>query len=294
MAAMHVGTASVNWGYDPLYTWLTPTPFDQMLDEMAASGYEGTEISYHFPMDIESLRQDLARRNLRAAATFHEVDLLDPAQHASEIARALPVADRLKALGCDTLILADHTTPQRLDVAGRVAPDGSDGLDERQWQAVARGLNLLGEALRERGMRAVVHPHVGTYIETREEIDRLCALTDPALIGLCPDSGHLAYAGADPEAVFVDYAPRIWYVHLKDVDSAKLAEVRSQHMDFTEAVRYDLFVPLGAGMVNFPRIFAALTASQYNGWIIVEQDAAPEPLSMARQSRAYLREVIGI
>lgn len=287
---MHVGTASVNWGFDPLYHWTSPPSFEQMLTEMEQSGYEGTEISYNFPTDVAPLRADLQRHHLRAAATFHEVDLLDPSRHDDEIARVVPVADRLQALGSDVLILSDHTTPHRLEVAGRVAADGSDGLDEARWQALAAGLNRIGALLRDRGMRAVYHPHVGTHVETRPEIDRLCTLTDPALLGLCPDTGHLAYAGADPEAVFVDYAPRVWYVHLKDVDRAKLEQVRAEHLDFAAAVRLGAFVPLGEGMVNMERIFGALRASDYDGWVIVEQDAPENPLAAAQQSRAYLRD----
>jgi inosose dehydratase len=277
-----------------LYDWVVTPSFEQMLDEMAASGYEATEISYHFPTDIAALRRDLDRRNLRAASTFHEVQLLDAAQHDAELARVVPVADRLQALGCDILILSDHSSPYRLQVAGRVAPDGSDGLSETQWQALASGLNRIGAYLRDRGMRAVFHPHVGTYVETRAEIDRLLSLTDLELLGLCPDTGHLAYAGADPEAVFVDYAPRIWYVHLKDMDAAKLAVVREQHLDFPSAVKLGLFVPLGDGMVNMHRIFAALQSASYDGWVIVEQDAPADPLWAAMRSRAYLRDTFGV
>jgi len=291
---MHVGTASVNWGFDPLYRWTSPPSFEQMLAEMAESGYEGTEISYHFPTDVPALRAALDRHRLRAAATFHTVELLDHARHAAELARMLPVADRLQALGCDTLILSDEATPRRLVVAGRVADDGSDGLTDAQWHALAAGLDLMGSTLRERGMRAVFHPHVGTYVETRAEIDRLCALTDPDLLGLCPDTGHLAYAGADPEAVFVDYAPRIWYVHLKDVDAEALRQVRAERLDFAAAVRRGLFVPLGEGMVRMNSIFGALRTAGYDGWVIVEQDAPTDPLTAAKASRAFLRESFGV
>jgi inosose dehydratase len=294
VATIHVGTASVNWGFDPLYTWVVTPSFDQMLAEMAQSGYEGTEISYHFPTDVEALRRDLQRHGLRAASTFHAVRLLDPADHDAELARVLPVADRLQALGCDTLILSDEVSPRRLAVAGRVAPDGSDGLDDRRWQALASGLNKIGAMLRDRGMKAVVHPHAGTYVETRAEIDRLCAMTDPALVGLCPDTGHLAYAGADPEAVFVDYAPRVWYVHLKDIDGAKLERARAERLDFAAAVRLGAFVPIGTGMVDMDRIFGALRAAEYDGWVIVEQDAPAEPLAAAKQSRAFLRDRFGL
>jgi inosose dehydratase len=284
-----VGTASVNWGYDPLYDWTSPPPFEQLLAEMAATGYEGTEISYHFPDDVDELRAALQRHGLQSAATFHEVQLLDPALHEAETARAMVVADRLQALGSDVLILSDHTSAHRIAVAGRVAADGSDGLAEPQWRSLADGLNRIGDALRARGMRGVLHPHVGTFVETRAEIDRILNLTDPELVGLCPDTGHLAYGGADPEAVFVDYAPRVWYVHLKDIDAAKLDQVRSRRLSFTEAVKLGLFVPLGDGMVNIPRIVAALRASAYDGWIIPEQDAPADPIAAARQSRDYLR-----
>lgn len=291
---MLVGTASVNWGFDPLYDWVTTPSFEQMLDEMAASGYAGTEISYHFPTDIEGLRRQLQQRNLRAASTFHAVNLFDRAMHDDEFEKVKPVADRLQALGCDILILSDDVSPHRLEVAGRVAPDGSDGLTDAQWTAFADGLNRIGEYLRDRGMRAVFHPHVGTFVETREEVDRLFQLTDPALLGLCPDTGHAAYAGADPEALIVDYASRVWYVHLKDVDAAKLVTVREQRMPFQDAVKFGLFVPIGTGMVNFGRMFKALTDASYDGWIIVEQDAPDEPLAAAKQSRQYLRDEFGL
>ena len=294
MATMHVGTASVNWGYDPLYDWTAPPSFEQLLTEMALTGYEGTEISYNFPTDVDSLRADLDRHGLRAAATFHEVRLLDRSRHADEVEAAMVVADRLQALGSEVLILSDHTTEHRLAVAGRVAADGSDGLSDDRYHALADGLNRIGERLRARNMRAVLHPHVGTFIETRAELDRIMQLTDPALLGLCPDTGHLAYAGADPEAVFVDYAPRVWYVHLKDIDAAKLAQVRAERLGFVAGVRLGLFVPIGDGMVNVQRIISALRGSQYDGWLIVEQDAPPAPLEAAQRSRQYLRATFDI
>jgi inosose dehydratase len=291
---MLVGTASVNWGFDPLYFWTNPPSFDEMLSQMAESGYAGTEISYHFPTDVPELRSDLARHGLLAAATFHEVELLDPALHDAEADRVIPVADRLQALGCDILILSDHTSPERLAVAGRVNPDGSDGLDDRRWQNLADGLNRIGKMLRDRGMRAVFHPHVGTFVETRVEIDRLCSLTDPELLGLCPDTGHLAYAGVDPEAIFVDYAPRVWYVHLKDVDAGVLNTVRAERLDFASGVQRGLFVPLGDGSVDMNRIFGSLKAANYDGWIIVEQDAPTDPIYAAKRSRAFLKDRFGL
>jgi inosose dehydratase len=289
-----VGTASVNWGFDPLYTWVQRPPFERMLDEMAAAGYGGTEISYNFPADTEELRLSLAKRGLRAAATFHAVDLREASKHDSALRDVVPIADRLQALGSDTLILSDAPTPPRLAVAGRVSADGSDGLNAAQWRAMGDGLNRIGEFLLARGMRGVFHPHVGTFVETRAEIDRLCAMTDPLLLGLCPDTGHLAYAGVNSEDLFQDYAHRIGYVHLKDVDSDLLARVHSEKIGFVRAVELGLFVELGEGVVAFDRIIESLARVDYGGWLVVEQDAPRDPLGSAISNRRFLREEFGL
>jgi inosose dehydratase len=285
-----VGTASVNWGFDPLYTWVRPPTFGRMLDEMAQAGYEGTEISYNFPEDAALLHGELERHKLKAASTFHVLDVRDPVNHEEALRAVVPVADRLQVLGCNVLILSDAPSLQRLAVAGRVAGDGSDGLGDASWQAMGDGLNRVGELLARRGMRAVFHPHVGTYVESRAEIDRLCAMTDPALVGLCPDTGHLAYAGVSPEEIFADYADRIGYIHLKDVDGEKLARVREERIGFVRAVEMGLFVELGTGMVVMPRIIEPLKRAGYRGWMIVEQDAPRDPLDAAKKNRLFLRE----
>lgn len=294
VSAIDVGTASVNWGFDPLYTWVRRPSFARMLDEMAEAGYAGTEISYNFPADADELRGELGHRNLRAAATFYAVNLRDPANHREAMRGALTIADRLAGLGSDVLILSDEPTHARLSVAGRVAADGSDGLGETAWIAMSDGLNQIGEGLAARGTRAVFHPHVGTYVETRSEIDRLCAMTDPALVGLCPDTGHLAYAGVAPEEIFRDYAGRIGYVHLKDVDPGKLEHVRAERIGFVRAVEMGLFVELGTGMVSTSTIIGALRGAAYRGWLIVEQDAPPDPLRSAIKNRNYLRQEFGL
>jgi inosose dehydratase len=289
-----VGTASVNWGFDPLYTWVHTPSFSQMLDEMAASGYAGTEISYHFPDDARVLSDALAQRGLRAASSFFAVDLRDPAKHAAATKKALQIAERLQSLGADVLILSDLPSAERLEIAGRVAHDGSDALPQSGFRAMADGLNHIGRALKSRGMRAVFHPHVGTFVETRAEIDTLYSLLDGALVGLCPDTGHLAYAGVPIADVFEDYAACIGHVHLKDVDAEKLERVRSERIDFAGAVRLGLFVELGKGIVSIPALVRALRGAKYAGWLIVEQDAPEDPLGSAKRNRAYMRDAMGL
>lgn len=294
VADIAVGTASVNWGFDPLYTWVTTPSFTDMLDQMAAAGYAGTEISYNFPSNVSVLRDQLETHQLRAAGSFQAVNLRDRHTHDQILGEVMVVADRLADLGSNVLILSDRPSTRRLEIAGRVATDGSDGLAPAQWQTMCDGLNRAGERLASRAIRAVFHPHVGTFVETRPEIERLCELTDPALIGLCPDTGHLAYAGVNPEEIFSDYASRIRYVHLKDVDRVKLDSARAQGIDFVRAVRMGLFVELGTGIVDIARIMRTLRDAHYAGWLIVEQDAPSDPGAAAKHNREYLRQKFGL
>ncbi len=286
---MLVGTASVNWGFDPLYTWVIPPSLDDMLDQMAATGYSGTEVSYNFPRDPADVRRRLDARGLLAVSSFVAVDFRDRTNHDKGLREVADAGERLRALGACVLILSDKPSPARLARAGRVALDGSDALDRSSWSAMCEGLNRAGELLAASGMQAAFHPHVGTYVENRAEIDDLCKATDPALVGLCPDSGHLAYAGVSPEEIFTAYASRIKHVHLKDVDADKLRRVRAEGTDFVSAVRMGLFVELGTGIVQMKSILRSLDVAHYAGWLVVEQDAPKDPLVAAARNRAYLR-----
>jgi len=288
---MRAGTAPVNWGDDPMYTWVTLPPYEVMLDQMVEAGYEGTEYTPTLPSDPQRLRQALEARGLALISNFAEVDLRDRATHADELARLRQRARLLHEAGASILVVADASTPHRLGVAGRVT--ANDMLSEPQWQALGEGLNRLGETTRQEGIRLALHPHAGTYVETRDEVDRVMALTDPALVGLCPDTGHLAYGGADPVAVFDDYAARVWHVHLKDVDRALMQQLLGGSQDFVEAVRAGIFPELGTGMVDLRGCLEALKRVGYDGWVVVEQDAPPSPLQSAINNRRFMREVGG-
>jgi inosose dehydratase len=140
-------------------------------------------------------------------------------------------------------------------------------------------------------MRPVFHPHAGTCVETRAEIDRLLAGLDPSVIGYCPDTGHIAYAGDDPVAAIVDYADRIAHVHIKDVDLAALTRARENRVDFLEVVRLGVFTALGQGGADLGRALRTLRDVGYDGWLVVEQDAAARPLEDAIASRRFVERV---
>jgi inosose dehydratase len=269
------------------------------MDQIAAAGYSGTELGPwgFYPTDPDQLRSELERRGLTLASAFCPVELTEPDAYPLAERQALEVAALLRALGTDELILADPQRPTRATIAGRVSP--ADELPADKWDVLIDGLNHLGARLARDGMTAVYHHHAATYVETMAEIDRLLDRTDPTTVGLCLDTGHAAYGGADPVAILRRWGDRVRYVHLKDVDPAVLADIQTRRLDYEAGVRAGAFCPLGRGCVDFAGVFRELRRHAYTGWLIVEQDVIfddtgtpASPLDAARQSRAFLNEVM--
>ncbi len=286
---IRVGTAPVNWGVDPEYTWIEQRPYREILDEMCLAGYDATEWAYTFPSDPDELRRELGARKMALASSFCSVDFLG----AYDPEPAMKVCRLLKCLGSRDLLVAQRGTPERYAKAGRI--EASDGPSDGDWRRLVANLHDLAERARQLGARAAFHNHAGTAVETGPELERLCADTDPALVRLCLDTGHLAYGGTDPVAFAAEHADRLGYVHLKDVDAARLRHARERGLAFLEAVRAGIFVELGHGALDLPAFIATLRAVRYEGWLIVEQDSATRsPLESARMNRQYLKENFGL
>jgi inosose dehydratase len=154
-------------------------------------------------------------------------------------------------------------------------------------------ITAVGQVMRRYGVTAAFHNHVGSFIETRAELDRLMQAVPAELLALGPDTGHMAWAGGDVTDMVRNYADRIVTMHLKDVDAAAAARARADGVDYRSAERYGVWTELGQGMVDFPAIFAILRTHGFAGWLIVETDVTQlaTPLASAQQSRVYLRSL---
>ncbi len=297
---LRVGNAPVSWA---VYEADRPNPpFARILDEIAASGYQGTELGPYgyLPTDPAALRRELEIRQLGLGSSFVPLPLEDASQRAASVAKALVVARLLATQDVAELILADDEDEARQKIAGRIPMDGSAGWSDAQWKEAAATVNAVAKALREElNMRVVMHHHAGTFIETPAEVDRFLAETDQETVGLLLDTGHYAYGGGDPVELLRRHGGRVRYVHLKDARAAELEHVRESRATMNEAWRRGVFCPLGEGVVDFPRVIEGLRRNGYSGWLIVEQDVVPdangrlqpEPFDSAKKSRAYLREL---
>lgn len=292
---IRVATAPMNWNSDDLPDLRPKIPIDQILREMAEAGYEGTEYGTGLPLDPRALTAMLVPHGLALASMFCWVALEEPDRQRSEIERALGVARTLSAMEVRELILGVRGSAQRIALAGRVPVDGSAGLTTKQWGILADGIHALARSCEPLGVRLLVHPHAGSYVETRAELETLFSVTDKNALGLCVDAGHLVYGGADPVEVVEAFGPRVWYVHIKDVNPAVLALSSQNGLGFLDALRSYIFCGLGKGCVDLRRLVDALRKVRFSGWMVIEQDTSPEPpLETARRNRRYLKETFGL
>ena len=295
---IRVANAPCSWGILEFELQGEAAGYRQVLDEMQATGYSGTELGDwgFMPTDPKVLRRELAARQLQLLAAFVPVDLSNPQAHAEGETTALRTA-RLLAAAAESpfIVLADYngSNPIRTRNAGRIRPE--HGLTAQQWERFAQGVTRIAAAVRDQtGLRTVFHHHCAGFVETPAEIETLLDLTDPELVGLCFDTGHYAFGGGDPVAGVRKHAGRIWHFHFKDHDPAVAARSRAEGWDYFESVRHGIFCELGKGNVDFPAVVAELEKAGYKGWGVVEQDVLPgmgSPKESAARNREYLRRL---
>jgi inosose dehydratase len=291
-----VANAPCSWGVLEFDLEGEAAGYVQVLDEILETGYEGTELGDwgFMPIEPTQLRQEIHSRRLTLLGAFVPVMLQDPEAHATGIEAAVRTARLMAEVEGDRpfIVLADANgkIPERTQNAGRILPEHS--LNESEWQIFAEGTGRVAEVVKkETGLRTVFHHHCAGYIERPEEIDRLLQLTDPALLGLCFDTGHYRFGGGDPVAGLQAHKDRIWHVHFKDCHPEIAERSRAEKWDYFTSVRNGIFCELGKGDVDFPRIKAELETMGYDGWIVVEQDVLPgmgKPKESARRNREYL------
>jgi inosose dehydratase len=256
-----IAGAPISWGVCEVPGWghqLTP---ERVLKEMREVGLAATEIGPDgfLPAAPDAMAEVLAHHDLHAVGGFTPLLLHVPAHD------PLPEVEQLlksyAASNADVLVLSA--------VTGLDGYDSRPELDADGWKLLLSNLDRLTALAADRGVRAVLHPHVGTMIENGEEVRRV--LEDSA-ISLCLDTGHLLIGGTDPAELTRQAPERIAHTHMKDVNASLAAEVRSGRLTYTEAVREGMYRPLGAGDVDVEAIVTHLSARGYDGWYVLEQD----------------------
>lgn len=286
---LRIANAPTSWGVEDPGAGANP-PWRHVLDQVALAGYAGVELGPigYLPQKEYVLRRELELRRLELVGGF----LFRPLHTADGIAHALDVARRtcrlLAAAGARHLVIIQGFTRERERAAGR--PGAALQLRDAEWRTLVEGVHEVAQiAADDHGLVPCFHPHAGTDVEFAHEIERLLDDTDPALVRLCIDTGHCAYAGVDPVALYRRHADRVAYFHLKDVDRDRLRGALARALSFEQGVAARVFCPLGQGMVDFSGLRDALEERGFDGWGTVEQDRLPtESATPAEHARASL------
>jgi inosose dehydratase len=301
---VHVANAPLSYGAFELTVGAYPNvpgP-DELLAEMAAAGYEGTELGPPgYLGEGDELGQRLERYGLALTGGWNQLRFSEREhwdEDLAELERGLALFDAAGAGPGARPVLGDAGSDARRANPGRGGEDRTLGLDDAGWPHFADGVARAQELVRSRGYEPTFHPHTSTYVEAPWEIERLLELTD---VGLLVDTGHLLVGGSDPIDALRDWAERVNYVHVKDVRLDVLRGVIADRADALEAWRRGIFCELGEGDVDLPGFFAELARSSYSGWIVVEQDRIPregEPLAESAdaqvRNREWLRRNVGL
>jgi inosose dehydratase len=270
---------------------------------MAETGFVGTELGPpgYFGQGPE-VGQMLAGHGLELMGSFLPLRFSRPGGFEEDLAGMESALDTLDAAATDRakpfVLLADaFLEPDRLQHAGDIENHPETWLPPGRAELLVANLERSAARCRERGFPVSLHYHAGTYIETPREIAQVVAAIDTDLIGLCFDTGHSAFGGGDPLEFLKEYGGLVNHVHLKDVDTERMAEVRAEGGDLVAAWERGVFCPLGEGDAHVGECLDELLRRGYDGWIVVEQDRVlgpDEPFSDAvadgRKNRAYLAE----
>jgi inosose dehydratase len=282
--AARIAGAPISWGVCEVPGWGYQMGVRRVLGEMSALGLTATEFGPpgFLPDDPQARAGQLAEYGLRAVGGFFPEVLHDPDR--DPIPALDGFIDGCVASHADVVVLAAHT--------------GSDGYDERPtlddagWKTLLANLDRLADHAHSRDVVLALHPHVGTMVETGDEVDRVL---DGSSVPLCVDTGHMFVGGGDPVAVARSAPGRVRHVHLKDVDGDIAGRVTAGDLAYGDAVRAGMFCPLGDGDIDIAGLVQTLESAGYQGWYVLEQDvmldeqpADAGPVANVRRSLDFL------
>jgi inosose dehydratase len=289
-----LGVCCTLWWNDDFPTIDAGISFGQAVSEMALAGFQGCSIGHKYPSDAAELKAALDLRGLRVSEPWTSTYFTIGKMRQKTIAAFEETLAHVKALGGTELVVAEFGASSHLLPVDVFA--NRPVFTNAQWDALTSGLDELGKIAGSAGMKLSYHHHMGTGVMTRADIDRLMASTDPDLVHLLLDTGHMAFAGDDPLELARAYADRIGHVHMKSIRPEVVSRVREEGLSFQEGVELGVFTVPGDGAIDFRPILEVLADADYRGWLVVEAEQDPNkaiPLEYAKKARAYLADVLG-
>jgi len=268
------GTNPIAWSNDDDRSLGAHITLDQCLDETAEIGFDGIEKGHKFPQEPAALKAVLEPRKLRYVSGWHSLNLL--VNSVEEEKKAMqPALDLLKAMGSKVIIVCETSNAIHGDNDKSLSE--RPVLEEARWEEFGAGVEALAAYAAVQGIALVYHHHMGTVVQSEDEIDLLMQHTGPHT-KLLLDTGHCLFGGGDPERVANKHMARVGHIHAKNVRPAIATEVRDRGLSFLEGVRRGVFTVPGdtEGGVDFVPVLKIAAENGYQGWLVIEAEQDPD------------------
>lgn len=287
-----IGINPISWMNDDLPSLGGETPLETALSEGAEIGYRGFELGNKFPKEPAALRAVLGKYGLECVSGWYSGQLADAGR---------TVEQEIEAVGPHLRLLAENGAT--VMVYGEVA-DAIQGKPQplykrprftsgQQWQDYADKMSAFARHTLAHGVRLSYHHHMGAYVESPADVDRLMALTGPEL-GLLFDSGHMTFGGGDAVAVLEKHIARVSHVHCKDVRPAVTKMARNGNWSFLQSVMNGAFSVPGDGCIDFAGVLRLLYQHGYEGWLVVEAEQDPAVAPSYQYAQMGFRHLQGL
>ena len=287
---VRIGINPISWSNDDLPSLGGETSLETALSEGKAIGYEGFELGNKFPREPKALASVLGRHGLACVSGWYS----------GRLARR-SVAEEIEAVGPHLDLLAKTGSTVMVYGEGADSIQGADAplcqrprfVRPEQWSAYGERLTAFGSHLLAHGVRLAYHHHMGAYIETPADVDRLMEVTGDE-VGLLFDSGHMTFAGGDAVAMLGRHVARVCHVHCKDVRPYVIRLARNRNWSFLESVINGAFTVPGDGAIDFPALLGILHDHGYRGWLVVEAEQDPAVAPSYEYAEKGFRTLRGI
>lgn len=291
-----LGIAPIAWTNDDLPDLGAENTFEQCISEMALAGFTGCEIGNKYPKDAETLKKALDLRGIKVCnAWFSGMFTAEP--YEKVIKDFIAHRDFLYEMGARVIGVAEVGN----SIQGLDEPifDNKPVYTDAQWEIVIKGFNEMAQLAEEKGMKVACHHHMGTGVQTKEEVEKFMEMTNDNVY-LLFDSGHFYYSEGNENVgleILKKYIHRTAHVHLKDIRPEMVEKVKSEKLSFLDGVRLGTFTIPGDGCLDFDPIFKILEENDYEGWMVVEAEQDPaiaNPFEYALKARKYIAEKTGL
>lgn len=291
-----LGIAPIGWTNDDLPDLGSQNTFEQCVSEIALAGFTGSEVGNKYPKEPAILKKALDMRGVEICNQWFSCFLISQSFEKVEKEFRNQLAF-LKVLGAKVI----GASEQSYSIQGQQSTPIFGNkyiMNDEQWDVFCSGMNKLGKIAKEEyDINLVFHHHMGTVVESAEEVARMMENTNPEYVSLLFDTGHFAYCNEDPLEMVEKHIARIKHVHLKDIRAEVVAQVQAEKLSFLDGVRRGTFTVPGDGCINFEPILAVLAENNYEGYMVVEAEQDPtkaNPLEYAIKARAFITEKTGL